>query len=184
MIDEICFAAPIQLQSVAFISDEARGLAATSQHSEAAPFLADLLERGMQQDALWILPYMMSVRKGIWWSCLCSWHACGGNPSPAEDHAFQAIVDWIRSPSVDTGAKAAAAVDDDDLKSSLGCCCHAVRMVGSAANDRRMLPGIAKLIGHSARLALQLAECRGVSASARQLARFGLDVAANKATWI
>lgn len=182
MIDEVLNTSANSLQSAAFVSDKARQLAAASQYPTAAPFFAELLAAELDGDAMWMLPYTMSVRQGVWWNCLCAWHAFGAQPGPVEDGALRAMLNWLRAPSSESAAQAIAAVASDDMRTSLGCCGHAIRSVVSSS-DRRMLSGTAKLLGHGAQLSLQAAKRGGVSASARQFVLFGLDVAAGKACW-
>jgi len=78
-------------------SDAVRDLLADDASPDA--FLALLIEKGLYRDAVAFLARWLLKAEAIWWGCLCAWESCRPNPSPQDDAALKAVVDWLREPS-------------------------------------------------------------------------------------
>src|SRR5947208_2458878 len=61
-------------------------------------YLRNLLNEGLDVDALRVMAHALPLRRGIWWGALCVWHAEQGQPSSVEDPKLAAVVQWVVDP--------------------------------------------------------------------------------------
>ncbi len=92
--------------------EAASGLLRHMLASNAAKQLADertsprryfdrLLERGLQTDALQVLPHLMPKPVAVWWGCMAVWEAYRPQPPKDVNEVLEGTVRWLHTRSED-----------------------------------------------------------------------------------
>lgn len=169
------------------ISSEARRLIPGCTSVEQ--FLRTLVEKGLDVDAIQLFPYLVPIRKAIWWACICSWHGSAGRLQDPEDAAFRAVVRWVQAPSERQVKDAQAAAETENTDAAGGYCARAVVWAGYLsspegpwkANDPRVA---AKVCAGCVLLALSSASDNGVPSNLRQMLKLAFAVSDDSLPWI
>lgn len=169
------------------ISSEARRLIAGCTSVEQ--LLKTFVEKGLDVDAIQLFPYLVPVRKAIWWACICSWHGSAGRPQESEDAAFRAVVRWVQAPSERQMKQAQTAADGEKTDAAGGYCARAIVWAGFLAspegpwkaNDPRVA---AKICAGCVLLALSNASDNGIPSNMRQMLKLAFAVSDDSLPWI
>lgn len=69
--------------------------------TDPAKVFSKLLANEQWGDALRLMPYLLPIRRGVWFGCLCAWLARNDKANPREEESLRTAVLWVRQPSAD-----------------------------------------------------------------------------------
>lgn len=169
------------------LSEETRALLTSSKVKTIQELPRRLMELGAYKDTLLLLPHLLPLRAGVWWGCLCAWHACGAEPEKIEEQALGASVYWVYQPTRAMSRSLGAAWRADRFKTPAGLCARAAELSGWIEQDAfhvTNLLGAVKTLTGAVKKSLSRAKARGIACSEKQLAAFGIDVAEGRVPWV
>jgi hypothetical protein len=141
-------------------------------------YLKRLIDGRLYVDAIRLMAHALRRREAVWWACLCTQHAGGGELPPAEGAALKAAVRWVLGPSEERRQAAKKAAAAAGLKTPAGCAAQAAFLADPSSPTRS-----AKLVGVGVLLAAARRPAAERTWTYRQFVAVGLDVEAGTATW-
>ncbi len=135
-------------------------------------FIAALLDKKKNIEAIDFMAHALPPREGIWWGCLCMQHACGDQLTPPERAAAKATVEWVMQPDEDRRAAAKGPAETATAGSAAWALAIAVTQAAPG------LPGAsAKSVAMVVKIASTKAEPIKIEATQRSYVELGIEIA-------
>ena len=97
-----------------------------------AAFVERLQAKGLHEDAMVFVAFVLPPRDRAWWGCLCVWNKARPDPAPPEAGALRAVLDWIQKPGDEARRASGAAARVAGLATPAGAVAQAVFFSGGS----------------------------------------------------
>lgn len=158
------------------------------QHN-GADFLAALDGERLYADGIRFAAAALPKPHGLWWGCLCTWHAYRPTVPPKEHAALQAVVAWLQQPTDEHRRAAEKASTVAGIDNPGGGLALATFLSGGSMSLPN-LPAVepeprvfARTLATAVLLASMVAEPARAPARQRQFIALVSDVATGRSRW-
>jgi len=127
-----------QLCNRAKVGDEAKAL--LTGESSTKPFIALLVEKGLFDDAIRLVAYLLPKRESVGWGCLCVRHILASQKGKALPEVQIAAERWVSAPNEENRWAAKATADKEEDKTLSGLLAMAAFFAGPSMAPPNIQP--------------------------------------------
>jgi hypothetical protein len=179
-----------ELVAIADLGEEARAVLVPGA---ALPlpraFVALLMERGLQMDAVRFIAHALPRREAVWWAWVCARKSAGETPKPQIRAALDATERWVVQPTEDHRRQALQYGEAADFGTAAGCAALGAFMSGGSLGPPEAPVGppsefmTAKAVSGAVILAAVTPEATKAAEKFEDYVKLGLEVADRTKLW-